>query len=53
MRAKGYTDKDVIQAEVQKAFAEAIGNMNISGGGAAGDMIGLGVGMAAAGALSG
>lgn len=55
MRAKGYTEKDVIQAEVQKAYAEGIGNMNISGsgGGVAGDMIGLGVGMAAAGAVSG
>ena len=31
MRAKGYTEKDVIQAEVQKAYAEGIGNMNISG----------------------
>jgi len=55
MRAKGYTEKDVIQAEVQKAYAAGIGNMNISGSGAgvAGDMIGLGVGMAAAGAVSG
>lgn len=55
MRAKGYTEKDVIQAEVQKAYAEGIGNMNISGtgGGVAGDMIGLGVGIAAAGAVSG
>ena len=55
MRAKGYTEKDVIQAEVQKAYAAGIGNMNISGsgGGVAGDMIGLGVGMAAAGAVSG
>ncbi len=55
MRAKGYNEKDVIQAEVQKAYAEGIGNMNISGsgGGVAGDMIGLGVGMAAAGAVSG
>ncbi len=55
MRAKGYTEKDVLQAEVQKAYAEGIGNMNISGsgGGVAGDVIGLGVGMAAAGAMSG
>lgn len=55
MRAKGYTEKDVLQAEVQKAYAEGIGNMHISGsgGGVAGDMIGLGVGMAAAGAVSG
>ena len=55
MRAKGYTEKDVLQAEVQKAYAEGIGNMNISGSGGAvaGDMIGMGVGLAAAGAISG
>lgn len=53
MAAKGYTQKDVLGAEVQKAYAEGIGNMNISGGGGiAGDMIGLGVGMAAAGAVA-
>ena len=55
MRAKGYTEKDVLQAEVQKAYAEGIGNMTITGGaggGVAGDMIGLGVGMAAAGAIA-
>lgn len=54
MRAKGYTEKDVLQAEVQKAYAEGIGNMTITGGGGgvAGDMIGLGVGMAAAGAVA-
>ncbi len=50
MAAKGYTEKDVMQAEVQKAYAEGIGNMNISGGGS-GDVIGLGVGLAAAGAV--
>jgi membrane protease subunit (stomatin/prohibitin family) len=50
MSAKGYNQKDVIQAEVQMAYAEGLGNMTIggSGGGVAGDMIGLGVGMAAA-----
>ncbi len=55
MRAKGYNEKDVIEAEVKKAYAEGIGNMNISGGGGsvAGDMLGLGVGIAAAGAVSG
>lgn len=55
MRAKGYNQKDVLQADVQKAYAEGLGNMTISGGGGgvAGDMIGLGVGMAAAGAVSG
>lgn len=54
MQAKGYSQKDVLQAEVQKAYAEGIGNMgaNVSGGGGGsnllGDIMGLGVGMAAA-----
>ena len=54
MRAKGYNEKDVIQADVQKSYAEAIGNMGpaISAGGGGsglmGDLLGLGVGMAAA-----
>ena len=58
MQAKGYNQKDVIQAEVQKAYAEGIGNMGPaisgSGGGSSviGDMLGLGVGMAAVGAIS-
>ena len=57
MAAKGYSQKDVLQAEVQKAYAEGIGNMGpaISGGGGSGivgDMLGLGVGMAAASAIA-
>ena len=58
MRAKGYTEKDVLQADVQKAYAEGIGNMGpaiSSGGGGSsiiGDMMGLGVGMAAASAIA-
>lgn len=57
MQAKGYNQKDVLQAEVQKAYAEGIGNMGpaISGGGGSsvmGDMLGLGVGMAAMGAMA-
>jgi membrane protease subunit (stomatin/prohibitin family) len=58
MAAKGYTQKDVLQAEVQKAYAEGIGNMGpaISAGGGGsgivGDMLGLGVGMAAASAIA-
>ena len=58
MRAKGYTQKDVLQAEVQKSYAEGIGNMGpvVSGGGGGssivGDMLGLGVGMAAATAIA-
>ena len=58
MAAKSYTQKDVLQAEVQKAYAEGIGNMGpaISAGGGGsgivGDMLGLGVGMAAASAIA-
>lgn len=57
MQAKGYNQKDVLQADVQKAYAEGIGNMGpvISGGGGSsiiGDMMGLGVGMAAASAIA-
>ena len=57
MKAKGYSQKDVLQAEVQKAYAEGIGNMGpaISAGGGnsiVGDMMGLGVGMAAASAIA-
>lgn len=58
MRAKGYNQKDVLQAEVQKSYAEGIGNMGpvVSGGGGGssivGDMMGLGVGMAAASAIA-
>ncbi len=51
MHAQGYNQKDIIQAEVQKAYAAGIGNMNISGGGS-GDIVGLGVGLAAAGAIA-
>ena len=58
MAAKGYNQKDVLQAEVQKAYAEGIGNMGpdvVNGGGGGSsmmsDMLGLGVGMAAAGKI--
>ena len=56
MQAQGYNQKDVIQAEVQKAYAAGIGNMG--GGGSAGgsvmsDIVGLGIGMKAAGMFSG
>lgn len=52
MQAKGYNQKDVIQAEVQKAYAEGIGNMGSNGSASGGtsmmsEMLGLGVGMAA------
>ena len=56
MAAKGYNQRDVIQAEVQKAYAEGIGNMgpavSAGGGGMMGDILGLGVGIAAAKAVS-
>ena len=53
MQAKGYNQKDVLQAEVQTAYAEGIGNMGsgvsvgVGGGSVVGDMMSLGVGMAA------
>lgn len=53
MHAQGIDKRDLLQADVQKAYAQGLGNMHISGGGVAGDMIGLGVGMAAAGAVNG
>ena len=58
MAAKGYSQKDVLQAEVQKSYAQAIGDMGpaISAGGGGsgmiGDLLGLGVGIAAAGAVA-
>ncbi len=56
MQAKGYNQQDVIELEKQKAWAEGIGNMG-SNGGAGGstmsDIIGLGVGLQAAGAMGG
>ena len=57
MAAKGYSQRDVLQADVQKAYAEGIGNMGpaISAGGGSsviGDVMGLGIGMAAASAIA-
>lgn len=60
MKAKGYNEKDVLQAEVQKAYAEGIGNMgsgggsgsNSGGGSVMGDMLQFGVGMAAMQAMA-
>ncbi|MBQ9773474.1 MAG: SPFH domain-containing protein [Clostridia bacterium] len=50
MQAKGYTQKDVFQTEIQKAYAEGIGNIGANGGGGVvSDFVSLGVGMAAAG----
>lgn len=56
MQAQGITKKDYVQAEVQKAFAEGMGNMgsgSSAGGSTMSDIIGLGVGLQAAGAMSG
>ncbi|MBQ7063895.1 MAG: SPFH domain-containing protein [Firmicutes bacterium] len=57
MQAQGYNKKDVLQAEVQKAYAEGIGNMGPAisaggGGSALGDILGMGVGLAAMGAMA-
>ena len=57
MQAQGYTKKDEFQMEVQKAYAEGIGKMGSNGGGSSGgsmvsDMVGLGVGLSAAGKVS-
>ena len=55
MRAKGYTQKDVIQADVQKAYAEGLGqfgsNAGGGGGSAMGDIMGIGIGLQAAGVM--
>ncbi len=56
MRAQGYNQKDIIQAEVQKAYAEGIGNMGGNGGAggsAVSDIVGLGIGLKAAGLFGG
>lgn len=54
MRAQGYSQKDVLQAEVQKAYAAGMGQMGSgggSGGSAMSEILGLGVGLQAAGAM--
>ena len=56
MRQQGYNQKDVIQAEVQKAYAAGIGNMGANGGtggSTMSDILGLGIGLQAASAMSG
>lgn len=58
MAAKGYNQKDVLQAEVQKAYAEGMGNFgsnggNGTGGSIASDMMSMQMGMMAANAMSG
>ena len=53
MAAKGYNEKDVMARDVQIAYAEGIGNMGSGsvGGSVMGDMVGLGVGLAAMGTM--
>jgi membrane protease subunit (stomatin/prohibitin family) len=57
MRLKGYNQKDVMQADVQKAYAGALGQMGANGGGAGGSMLGdiagLGVTLGAMGSVIG
>lgn len=40
MRLKGYNQKDVMQTDVQKAYASALGQLGGNGGGAGGSMLG-------------
>ena len=57
MRLKGYNQKDVMQADVQKAYAGALGQMGANGGGVGGSMLGdvagLGVTLGAMGSVIG
>ena len=57
MRLKGYNQRDIIQADVQKAYAGALGQMGANGGGAGsgmlGDIAGLGVTLGAMGSVMG
>lgn len=55
MRLKGYNQKDVMQTDVQKAYAGALGQMGANGGGAGSGMLGdvatLGVTLGAMGGV--
>ena len=59
MAAKGYNQKDILQAEVQKAYADALGNFGPdtvtagNGSSVASDMMSMQMGMMAANAMSG
>ena len=56
MRLKGYSQKDVMQTDVQKAYAGALGQMGANGGGGSsmlGDIAGLGVTLGAMGSVIG
>lgn len=45
MKAKGYNAKDEMNFEVQKTFAENIGNIGGTGGNTFGDLVSLGAGL--------
>ena len=56
MRLKGYNQKDVLQADVQKSYADALGQMGANGGGGGGgsmlgDLASLGVTLGAMGGV--
>ncbi len=55
MRLKGYNQKDVLQADVQKSYADALGQMGANGGNVGGTMLGdiagLGVTLGAMGGV--
>lgn len=54
MQAKGYSQKDVLTADVQKAYAAGLGQMGANGGGGAlGDIAGLGMTLGAMGGVIG
>ena len=57
MRLKGYNQRDVLQADVQKAYAGALGQMGANGGSSGsamlGDIAGLGVTLGAMGSVIG
>lgn len=54
MQAKGYTQKDVFQTDVQKSYADALGQMGSNGGGGGlGDVASLGVTLGAMGGIMG
>lgn len=54
MRAKGYSHKDEIEADVRKSYADALGQMGGNGGGSAlGDIAGLGLTLGTMGGVIG
>ena len=53
MQAKGYNQKDVLEADMKKAYAAGLGQMGANGGGALGDIAGLGMTLGAMGGVIG